>query len=146
MHFQRVSQRFYNILLTYLLYFSSYNKNSWTFKVVTIVLYCLMPPFYQFFWFHTDTSSCPSRGRSPSLKLLPPHGCWSMVHRKWTMDQNKEAKSRLYAQVWYQFDSFKFLEFIPETNTNANIAKLLSPPRFIISMATYYRVVGINAD
>ena len=45
--YTKVSREFYNILLTYLLYSSSHNKNSLTFKVKAIIL--LKPPSYLFF-------------------------------------------------------------------------------------------------
>ena len=72
----RVSQKFCTILVTYLLYFSSYNKNSLKFKVEAIVLHCLKPPFCQFFDSMLITILDFPGKEFFSLKLLPPLRCW----------------------------------------------------------------------
>ena len=35
--------------------------------------------FLPVLWFYADTSSCPSKQRTPSLKLPPPASCWSVT-------------------------------------------------------------------
>ena len=76
--FTWVSQKFCNILLTYLLYSASYNKSNLASKVEAIMLYHLKPPFFQFF----DPMQIPnpSRQRTISLKLPSSLGCWSIAN------------------------------------------------------------------
>ena len=116
----KVSQKFCVILVTYLLYSSSFNKNSQAFKIEAIMLYhlnssfCLIPYWFQFFSFKTKNSF------NEAFTSL---GYWSIanaISESWigTNDNLRGARSRIYAWVkplfchflipcWYQFLSFK---------------------------------------
>ena len=69
-------QKFCHILITYLLYSSSYNKNTLAFKGGHYTA-----PFEAIFltvvWSYDVTSSCPSKRRTPLLKLPTLVVCWS---------------------------------------------------------------------
>ena len=63
-----------------LFYCSSYNKSCQVFKVESIMLPRLKPTFCQFFDpMLSDINYCLLWQRTPSLKLPPPLGCWSVV-------------------------------------------------------------------
>ena len=68
-----MSQKFCNILVTYLLYSSNYNKSSLEFKVEDIVLQS-EATFLPVLWFHA-ISFCRSR----LLLTLTSFGCWSVL-------------------------------------------------------------------
>ena len=71
------------VLVTYLLYSSNYNKSKQIFKVEAIVLYCLKAYFNQFF----DPQSFKVKNSTEASIFS-----WLLKHHKgrnWVIDQNK---------------------------------------------------------
>ena len=123
-----VNQMFRNILEIYLLYTSNYDQSSLEFKVDGIVWHYLKQLFCQFFLSYDDTSFCILSQRSASLNLLPFLSYWNIAKAKIKPGIGtiiRESSIRTICWIGHQFDSLKFLKFIPEINTYAGIAKLL---------------------
>lgn len=96
------SQRFYNILATYLLYSSSYTEISQTYKLEAIVLHCVKATLC-----HVYSSSITSFTESTNpYNVMKPRE-W----RIWTMDHksNNPIEQSLFRWIRYSTDTYFIL-------------------------------------
>ena len=123
--------KFCNILETHLLY-SSYNETSLAFKLEAIVSHHLKLLFCQFF----DPTLIPLFILQGEELLHWSFHLLLVIEVLWAQEVSHGLEQviiwrnlvQIICWLWHQFNSFEFLEFIPETSMFANIAKLLTCP------------------